>query len=345
MTRLLVITNNDSLDQPSFRQRIALYLDLLRKRGIDCQVARLPQDALERRALYATARRFAGILLHRKLLTAWDAFWLRRLGGTVIYDFDDAIMYSDRQDGRVDRIRSHRFRRAVALSRLVIAGNEYLAEHARRYNTHVEILPTGLDVGAYPAGTPRATDGTIRLVWIGGGHVLKHLRGIVPALEELGQRFPQARLRIISSEFLGLQSMPVERRPWSRETEVTDLVTSDIGLAPLADDPFTRGKCAFKILQYEAAGLPVVASPVGVNERYVRHGATGFLVRDLSQWVDRIAALIENSDLRTALGRAGRRDVERFDVNVLGERFCRLLRECLEQEKVGHQTACNLASR
>ena len=345
MIRLLVITNNNSLDQPSFRQRVAIYLDLLRKRGMDCQVARLPQEALERRELYASARRFAGVLLHRKLLTAWDGFWLRRLAGTVIYDFDDAIMYSDRQDGRVCRIRAHRFRRAVALSHLVIAGNEYLAEHARRYNTHVEILPTGLDVGAYSRATPRAEDGTIRLVWIGGGHVLKHLRGIVPALEELGRRFPHVRLRIISSEFLGLQSMPVEQRPWSRETEVADLVTSDIGLAPLADDPFTRGKCAFKILQYQAAGLPVVASPVGVNEQYVRDGATGFLVRDLAQWVDRVAALIESPERRRALGRAGRRDVEKFNVPVLGARFCDLIVECLERENVGHRTAWNLASR
>src|SRR5512146_3319706 len=101
MVRLLVITNNDSLDQPSFRQRIALYLDLLRARGIDCHVARLPREALERRALYASAQRFAGVLLHRKLLTAWDAFWLRRFGGTVIYDFDDAVMYSNRADGRL----------------------------------------------------------------------------------------------------------------------------------------------------------------------------------------------------------------------------------------------------
>ena len=345
MLRLLVITNNNSLDQPSFRQRVAVYLDVLRSKGVDCQVARLPRDVLERRALFASARHFAGVLLHRKPLTAWDAFWLHRLGGTVIYDFDDAIMYSDRQGGRICRIRSCRFRRTVALSRLVIAGNEYLAEHARRYNAHVEILPTGLDVGAYPVQMPREKDGAIRLVWIGGGRVLKHLRGIVPALEELGRRFPQVRLRIISSEFLGLQSMRVEQRPWSRETEVADLVTSDIGLAPLADDHFARGKCAFKILQYQAAGLPVAASPVGVNEQYVRDGTTGFLVRDLSQWVDRVAALIENPDLRMALGRAGRRDAEKFDVHVLGERLYRLLLECLGQEKVGQRTPWNLVSR
>jgi len=332
MVRLLVITNNDSLNHASFRQRIAIYLDLMRQKGIDCQVAKLSQSMLGRRALFASAQRFTGVLLHRKPLNPWDAFWLRRFAGAVIYDFDDAVMYSNRANGRPGRIRSRRFRRAVALSRLVIAGNEYLAEHARRYNTHVEILPTGLDVGAYLAQPARANDGLIRLVWIGGGSALKHLRRIVPALEEIGRRFPRVRLRIVSEKFLDLQSMPVEQRPWSRETEVADLVTSDIGLAPLTDDPFTRGKCAFKILQYQAAGLPVVASPVGVNAQYVRDGVSGFLARDLAQWVDRLRTLVENAESRITLGRHGRRDVARFDINVIGEQLCRLIADCLGQK-------------
>jgi glycosyltransferase involved in cell wall biosynthesis len=327
--RLLVITNNNSLDQPSFRQRIAIYLDLLRNKGIDCQVAKLPRGMLERRTLFASARHFDGVLLHRKMLNAWDGFWLRRHGGTVIYDFDDAIMYNDRKPDRISRIRFNRFRRTAALSRTVIAGNEYLAEHARRYSAHVEILPTGLDVGPYRVKTQRENDGSVRLVWIGGGGMLRHLCGISPALEELGRRFPKVILRIISNEFFGLQSMRVEPRNWSRDTEVADLVTSDIGLAPLADDPFARGKCGFKILQYQAAGLPVVASPVGVNAQYVRDGVTGFAARDLSQWVEKLSALIEDPDLRLALGHAGRSEAERFDVNIIGERLCRLIEQCL----------------
>jgi glycosyltransferase involved in cell wall biosynthesis len=331
MMRLLVITNNNNLDQPSFRQRIAIYLDLLRNRGIDCQVAKLPRSMLKRRTLFASARHFEGVLLHRKILNAWDGFWLRRHGGTVIYDFDDAIMYNDRKPDRISRIRFDRFRRTAALSRMVIAGNEYLAEHARRYSAHVEILPTGLDVGPYRVKTQRENDGTVRLVWIGGGGMLRHLRGIRPALEELGRRFPKVILRIISNEFFDLKSMRVEQRNWSRGTEVADLVTSDIGLAPLADDPFARGKCGFKILQYQAAGLPVVASPVGVNAQYVRDGDTGFLARDSSQWVDRLSSLIENPGLRTTLGHAGQCEVERFDVSVVGESFCSLIAECLGQ--------------
>jgi glycosyltransferase involved in cell wall biosynthesis len=330
--RLLVITNNNNLNQPSFRQRIAIYLDLLRNAGIDCQVARLPRGMLARRTLFASARRYDGVLLHRKILNVWDGFWLRRHGRTVIYDFDDAIMYNDRKPDRISRIRFDRFRRTVALSRLVIAGNPYLAEHARRYNDHVEILPTGLDLEPYRGPTPRANDGIVRLVWMGAGRqMLRHLHEISPALEELGRRFPKVILRIVCNEFFTLQALRVEQRQWSRDTEVADLATSDIGLGPLADDPFTRGKCGFKILQYQAAGLPVVASPVGVNAQYVQDGTTGFLVRDAAQWVDKLSALIENPGLRTALGQAGRREVEKFDIRVIGARLCQLIERCLGQ--------------
>ncbi len=121
----------------------------------------------------------------------------------------------------------------------------------------------------------------------------------------------------------------MEKRPWSKATEAADLRTGDIGLAPLPDDPYTRGKCGFKILQYQAAGLPVVASPVGVNAQYVREGVTGFLARDGPQWVDRLRTLIENPALRATLGQCGQGDVERFDVSVLGAQFCQLIAECL----------------
>lgn len=329
--RLLVVTNNDNPGHASFRQRIAIYLNLLRDRGIDARVARLPSGPLERRALFASARQFDGVLLHRKILNAWDGFWLRRYGGGVIYDFDDAIMYSDRKADRVSRIRFQRFGRTAALSRLVIAGNDYLAEHARRYAAHVEVLPTGLDLAPYRIHPPRENDRIVRLVWIGSNGMLRHLRALSGALEQLGRRFPQVVLRIICGRFFELQSMRVEQHLWSCETEVSALATSDIGLNPLADDPFARGKCGFKVLQYHAAGLPVVTSPVGVNARYVRDGVTGYAARDPSEWVEKLSALIEDPDLRRRMGQAGRSDVEAFDVNVLGRRFCGLIEQCLGQ--------------
>jgi len=324
---LLVLTNNP--DTASFRYRIGVYLDLLRRQGIDSEVARLPGSLLERRALFASAQHADAVLLQRKVLTAWDGFWLRRYARRVIYDFDDAVMYADRKGGRGSRIRFHRFGRSVALSDLVIAGNGYLAEHAQQYNTNVRVLPTGLDLGPYRESAPRKDDGTVRLVWIGSHSTLRYLQEIGPVLDTLASRFPHVVLRIICDAFFDLEVMKVEKRLWSEPTAAADLASSDIGLAPLPDNPFTRGKCGFKILQYQAAGLPVVASPVGVNAQYVRDGGTGFLARDAAQWLDRLSTVVENRELRRALGCAGQRAVESFDVAVIGASFCRLIEESL----------------
>jgi len=327
--RLLIITNNPS--RASFRQRIGIHLDLLRKEGIDCRIAKLPSGMLARRALFASARNFDGVLLHRKMFTALDSFWMRHYGRRVIFDFDDAIMYSDRKPEQTSKIRMHRFGRSVALSCAVIAGNRYLADHARRYSANVHILPTALDVRAYDMKRPRPGDQAVRLVWIGSDTTLKYLYEIRPALEEIGERFPHTILRIVCNRFLDLETMPVERRMWSKETEAVDLMTSDIGLAPLPDDPFTRGKCGFKILQYQAAGLPVVASPVGVNEDFVQNGRTGFLARNRSEWIENLAILINNPDMRVAFGRSGRTEVEKFDARVIGRDLCRIIVESLER--------------
>ena len=329
--RLLIITNN--LSRASFRQRIGIHLDLLRKEGIDCRIARLPSGMFARQALFASARDFDGVLLHRKMFTAWDGFWMRHYGRRVIFDFDDAIMYSDRKPEQTSRIRMHRFGRSVALSCAVIAGNRYLADHARRYIANVHILPTALDIRPYAMERPHTGDQAVRLVWIGSDSTLKYLREIQPALEEIGKRFPHTILRIVCNRFLDLETMPVEKRVWSQETEAVELMTSDIGLAPLSDDPFTRGKCGFKILQYQAAGLPVVASPVGVNKDFVQNGRTGFLARNRSEWIENLATLIDHPDMRVAFGRSGRTEVEKFDARIIGRDFCRLVVESLERRR------------
>lgn len=328
--KLLIITNNP--DRASFRQRIGIYLGMLEDRGVQCRVETLPAGMWARRWLFRQADQFDGLLLHRKMLNLWDAFALGRHRRKVIYDFDDAIMYNDRKPGRISRVRFRRFGRSAGLSDLVIAGNEYLAGHARRYAANVQILPTGLDLAPYRVTAPRDNDGCVRLVWIGSRSTIKYLREISPAIEEVGRRHKNAVLRIICDEFFDLASMRVEKRRWSGQTEAPDLLTSDIGLAPLPDDPFTRGKCGFKILQYQAAVLPVVASPVGVNGDYVRDNVTGFLAKDIAQWVERLGTLLDDAELRKRMGQAGRQEVARFDQKITGSRFCDLIADCLGQK-------------
>ena len=161
-------------------------------------------------------------------------------------------------------------------------------------------------------------------------HTLKYLEEIKPAFAEIGSRFDNVVLRIICDQFFDLKNMEVEKCHWSLENQAVDLATSDIGLAPLPDNRFTKGKCGFKILQYASAGLPVVASPVGVNAEYVCDGVTGFHAVNALQWVTRIITLIENPELRKRMGDEGLVRAGNFDASVIGRRLTELITKCLD---------------
>jgi glycosyltransferase involved in cell wall biosynthesis len=324
---ILILTNNPK--RASFRQRIGIYLDTLRANGLNCEVAKLPSGSLARRRLFKQTAKFEGIFLHRKGLNFIDAFFLSKYGKKVIYDFDDAIMYSDKTPERKSWSHFKPFARSVKLANMVIAGNSYLAEHALRFNKNVVVLPTGLDVKAYKMQTDNKNDEKIRLVWIGSRSTLKYLTEIKPALEQIGSCFNNVILRIICDDFFDLKNMKVEKFQWSLEKQAVDLATSHIGLAPLPDNRFTRGKCGFKILQYQAASLPVVASPVGVNSEYVRQNVSGFLATSIQEWTEKITQLIKNPQLRKQMGNAGLAQVQNFDTDIIGKKLLELITKCL----------------
>ena len=321
--KLLIVTNNPN--RASFRQRVEAYLDILRAKGIECEVAKLPAGSLARRKLFKRAADFDAVFLHQKGLNIIDAFWLPRYSRKIIYNFDDAVMYTDKKPDRNSLSHSLPFRRSVKLADMVIVGSPYLARHAHKFNSNVTILPIGIKVSDYTFDCPAEDDGKIRLVWIGSKVTFKYLAQIKPALEEIGSRYNNVILRIIADDFFDLQNMPVEKRLWSKDTRGIDLATSDIGLAPLPNDRFTQGKCSFKVLEYSSAGLPVIASPVGTNSVHVRDGVTGFLVTDSREWIDRISQLINDPLLRKQMGQQGRVHAGDFDVSVIGKQLAELI--------------------
>lgn len=325
--RLLVITNN--LERPDFRQRIQGYLDILRDHDLACEIAQLPADEWRRWKLFRSAAQFDGVFVHKKLLSWWDALWLRRYSRRIIYSFDDAIMYRGKNPEVCSRSRFLAFRRTVRMANQVIVGSSYLAEHARRFNSRVEVLPIGLPVDDYGAEGVAREDGKVRLVWIGSRSSLDYLGQLGPVLKAIGTRSPHAVLRIISDSFVEPFGLPVEKLIWSPENRRIGLASSDIGLAPLPDNPFTRGKCTFKVLEYSASGLPVIASPVGTNPDHVIEGVTGFLVSGDAAWLDRATRLIENPELRRQMGERGRRHAAQYDSKRIGARLAELLRTCL----------------
>ena len=327
--KLLIVTNNPH--RASFRQRIEVYIDTLQANGIACEVAKLPSRSYSRRKFFKRAKEFDGVFLHKKGLNPLDAFWLRKYSRKIIYNFDDAVMYSNKRPDCNSRSHFVSFRRSVSVADMVIVGSSYLAEHALRFNSNVKILPIGLKVSDYKLDCPLKNDDKIRLTWIGSKSTLSYLAAIKPALEEIGARFDNVILRMICDEFFDMENMPVEKHLWSRSTRGIDLVGCDIGLAPLPDNRFTRGKCSFKVLEYASAGLPVVASPIGTNSDYIRDNVTGFLVTQMQELVDRITQLIEDSELRQKMGKEAQVYAEKFDVSVIGNQLIELITKCIRE--------------
>jgi glycosyltransferase involved in cell wall biosynthesis len=325
MQTLLVLTGNPR--RASFRHRIGIYLPQLAERGIACTVAALPAGMPARARLFASAPRYDAVFLHKKLLNPLDAFLLRRYSRRLIYNYDDAVMVSARRPERISLSRLLPFRRTARMADMLLVGSPYLAQQARGLNDSVRILPIGLDTAAYRVRQGAEGDGKIRLVWIGSASTLKYLAWLRPVLEEIGAAFPGVTLRIIGDTFFDLNHMAVEKIPWRRETMARELAGADIGLGPLPRDPFTEGKCSFKILEYACSGLPVVASPVGTNTVFVREGETGFLAESEARWHERLVRLIGDSGLRRAMGQAGRRHAAGFDISVVGRQLFEILSE------------------
>jgi glycosyltransferase involved in cell wall biosynthesis len=324
---LLVITNNPR--RASFRQRIEAYFDILRDSGIGCEVGKLPTGIWRRGTFLKQAAHFDGVLLHKKGLNLVDAFWLRKYAKKVIYNFDDAVMYSEKKPERDNTRHFRAWRRTVKIADMVITGSPYLAECAQRFNGNVKVLPIGIKVSDYSTDRPVESDGKVRLVWIGSKSTLHYLLQIRAVLEEIGARFGDVILRVISDDFPDLEKMPVEKRLWSVLTRGVELATSDIGLAPLPEDRFTKGKCSFKVLEYAAAGLPAVASPVGTNTQHVCDDITGFLAANKQEWFEKICRLVKDRQLRKKMGGAAREYAKNFDISLIGKQFVELIADCL----------------
>ena len=326
MKRVLVITNN--LEQASYRVRVAALIEPLRSRGFELDVHVRSRSVGERRDLFRRAGAYHAVLLQRKLLDPWDANLLRRHARRVLYDVDDAVMYHAKPVGWFSRWRTtRRFRATAGLVDHVVAGNEYLADHFRREGCTVSVLPTVVEPSRYVV-KQHVTTGAPRLVWIGSRSTLPYLRELVPVIERAARDVPGLGLVTIADATIEGVSFPVEHAPWTAEGEAAALVRGDVGIAPTPSDRWTLGKCGFKIVQYMAAGLPAVASPVGANAEIVREGETGYLPTSDGAWVEAIIRLARDAPLRSQMGKAGRSRVESdYSVRRAADVWAELLAE------------------
>ncbi|MEM8962799.1 MAG: glycosyltransferase [Acidobacteriota bacterium] len=324
MPEALIWTYNPDL--PSFRHRIRPALPHLEAAGWRIRIDRVERKRygtrlLDRRRDLARA----DLLILAKInLAIGEAVMLRRLAPTTVFDFDDALFLAQpsRLGGRPhpSPVRRWKFGTTIRSARRVIAGNAFLAAGARRYGAgDIEVVPTPVELPSMN-DAPRRDGHT--LVWIGRPENLVYLELIRPALVTLAQRHHGLRLRIISSRFPDWPDVPIERVHWSPETERSGLLSADIGVMPLTHDSWAQGKCAFKLLQYMAAGLPSVATPVGMSRDVVIDGVTGRWAGDLGAWVAAIEELLTHPERRAAWGAAARASAEkRWSRRVIAPRM------------------------
>jgi glycosyltransferase involved in cell wall biosynthesis len=320
----------DGLEHVCCRYRLAAYRPELEAAGHELRLAAIPRRPWKWIALAAQLQEADVVIWLRKLPAPWQLFWLRRLSRFLVFDFDDALFLRDSYSpkGLHSTNRLMRFAAMVRASDRVVAGNEFLRRQAACWTDpgQVTIVPTCVDVGSYPCASHSEQGAGVQLAWIGSSSTLQGLERARPLIDAAGRRVPGLKLKIVADRFLSFEHVRVIEQPWSAETERSELAAADIGISWVPDDLWSRGKCGLKVLQYMAAGLPVVANPVGVQSDMVRHGETGFLAETLDQWADAIEQLAASPSLRRHLGAAGRRLVEqRFDKRIGAERWVELL--------------------
>jgi glycosyltransferase involved in cell wall biosynthesis len=259
-----------------------------------------------------------------------------RSGARVIFDFDDAIWLEDTSPGNQKWRwvkRPEKFFRNIRYAHAVIAGNEILAEKARAINKNTVLIPSTIDTALFRPMPERRNGKTVVIGWSGSVSTVKHFEMLIPVLVNLKKRYGDKIIfRVIGQGSYSNALLPVEALTWSPASEVAGLNGFDIGIMPLPDNEWTRGKCGLKALSYMACGIPVVASPVGVNAKFIRHGHNGFLAENDSEWYYLLCALIEDPETRTAVGLEGRKTVEKeFSVDANREKYLEVFNAVLSR--------------
>ena len=261
-------------------------------------------------------------------LPAWGEVIINTLKIPYIVDYDDAVFhnYDLNRNNIVRTILSNKIDLVMRKAALVIVGNDYLRERAQRAGAkRIELLPSVVDAERYKIGSTH-NGKSFTIGWIGSPSTTRYVKYVESALSSICAR-SNAKLVLVGAGEITLNNVQFDKKGWSEESEVNDIQTFDVGIMPLPDMPWERGKCGYKLIQYMACGCPVVASPVGVNRQIVENGVNGFLVSTMDEWLHALRTLRDDPALRERMGRAGRNKVEmQYCIQVTVPRLVQLLR-------------------
>ena len=354
--RVLFVAGHRLNRAPSQRFRFEQYLDLLRAEGFECEVSPLlsadddkifygrasafrkalvlARGAARRIADVRRARSFDIVFLQREaFFGGWPLFEraFKAAGARLVLDFDDAIWLLDvsevnRRYGWLKR--PQKTAEIARMADLVIAGNSFLREYALAFNRNTIVIPTTIDTVSYKRTMPPRTTGAVCIGWTGSTTTIPHFETGVPYLNEIKARYgDRVRFRVVGDASYRNAALGVQGEAWNAAAEVETLSDMDIGIMPLPDDVWSKGKCGLKGLQFMGLEIPVVMEDRGANREIVTDGLDGFLASGASEWAAKLAALVESPDLRLRIGAAGRRTVEaRYSVNSQKGLYSEVLR-------------------
>ena len=335
--RILIIAPYPPESAPSQRFRFEQYLPFLKEQGYEitvkpflsqkgwdtlykegstiAKVMTLSGSFMRRWGLMLTLSKYDHIFIHREASMVGPAVfeWIiaKIFRRRFIYDFDDAIWlpnYSD-SNARFQKLKMYKkVHKIMRLADTITVGNTYLEEYAKQYNQNTQVIPTTIDtVHVHNLEGNSANDIPV-IGWTGSHTTMQYLDDLIPVLDDLTVEL-KFKFRVISNQPMKVERDYLEFTPWNASTEIQDLASINIGVMPLTDNEWSRGKCGFKALQYMALGIPAVVSPVGVNTTIITHGENGFICGNRSEWKNVLSNLLQDKNLRHSIGQKGKERV------------------------------------
>jgi glycosyltransferase involved in cell wall biosynthesis len=357
---VLVVSVHPPGRLPSLRFRFEQYVPFLREHGFRTTFSPVMRpdeyDAFYREGRYARKAIMTGrgmlqrlsdllrassydlVVVQREAIQLGTALIERgfsRSPARLVFDFDDAIWVRDVSEAnrRVAWLkRPGKTSKIIAMSDMVFAGNEYLRDYARQFNPNVKLVPTTIDTSYHVRGAPRREASRLCVGWTGSITTIRHFDLVVPVLRRLRARFGErVQFKVIGDSRYENEELDIRGCDWSPHTEIEELSEIDIGVMPLPDDEWSKGKCGLKALQFMALETPTVMSPVGVNTKIVEDGRNGFLAVSEDEWFEKLSLLVESREIRERVGRAARATVIReYSVDSQKWRYLEYLHEALE---------------
>jgi glycosyltransferase involved in cell wall biosynthesis len=372
MIRVLALMPGLYDTSPGQRYRLEQWEPLLRERGVEITYAPfeseelhasvykpgqlgqklkfVSQSLLKRSSLLSKVKDYDVVYIFREAALLGPPVFERLIharGVPIVFDFDDAIFvsYKSPSNGYLSYLKfAGKTKTICRISSHVMVGNPYLAEYAGRVNDNVTIIPTTIDTEKYqPLNRPDVSQ-PIMIGWTGSHSTVQHLNTLRSALQKLAQR-ESFRLRVIGTPTYELAGVEVEAMKWHSETELEDLSAVDIGVMPLPDDKWSKGKCGLKALQFMALGIPTICSPVGVNTDIIRDGENGFIAGTDDEWVEKLSQLVQSHELRRKLGDAGRHTVEtKYSAAAQAPRVYEVFKSVIKPSKARVESVLQSAS-